>query len=1115
MRTGDYAQGRRYGNASNQAGAFGTPAFGSGGGGFGQQQSAGGFGTGGGFGATSSAAPAFGTQTQTSGFGSNTASSNPLFAGSKPASSLFGQQTSAPAQPGGFGTAGNTSGGFGSSTSGTGFGAGGAAGGGSNLFGGANQQQQSKPFGGGFGTGFGQTSSAAGPFGGTAATSSPFGGAQQQQQQPQQGGNMFSPSAFGQNQNQNQAKPAFGGGTGFGTGTNQQQQAGSNPFNTANQNTGLGLFGANQQQQQQPQNTAGSMFGNQQQAGNTGGGGGGGLFGNQQQQEQKPGGLFGSAQNTGSAFGLGQQQNQQGSSLFGNANQQQQKPNIFGGSGAGSILGQNNNMAGAQNTASPFSGMNQNQQSQGLGFGGSLGASQQNQQQQPHPSSFQASLHDSNPYGNQSIFSGQPPPTQSPGPLATPLSASMRQKQRTPLPMYKITPNGANRLLTPPKRQGYGFSYSTYGTPSSASSVSSTPTGLSSSLLGGSLRGGSLGRNFGKSVSTSNLRKSFDPENDSILAPGAFSAGSSRYNNGGSLKRLTIDRSLRTDLFSRAAPALNAPAITNGEEGSGQAAKLKKRVSFETDGEPNDKMSGAIVRVESKSPEPTPEELGYLRSSRTNGQVNGQVNGAMPNGASASSSDTANGQPEMEQVRGNELAVVPEDGESSSKEESRLASVPSRDPKPGEYWMKPSREELRKMPRSQLARVSGFTVGRQSCGMVTFDSPVDLTLIDLDNVFDHLVKISVRKITVYPDDVQKPPRGKGLNVPSTLRIENSWPRGRDRKSPSPLTSGPLFDKHVHRLMTVKNTEFVDYEKETGVWVFKVPHFTTYGLDYDDDDDEGESFDQSTMSAAPDTATPKVHAQRLSPEEPSFVSEQNTTMSLDVSSDGSVNGVEDDTFEFKKRKLVPGSFGNQEEDGVDDEDQSMGSGESDDGSFLDDGSAGSTISEADEQRSDTQESFGSEVESDEVEDEEDTMDMAGSFPTPHLTAEHITSGASPTKSRLNDTFRSDATQRLGTPPRTHLDLSGDWTEQLQRTISPRKQDRAALREVQGNAIVGRSENNDATPKVSHADNTAAADKGFATSIDLMNSLFRRPGDQAQPLAKKQQQDVKGKGKGFEV
>ena len=658
------------------------------------------------------------------------------------------------------------------------------------------------------------------------------------------------------------------------------------------------------------------------------------------------------------------------------------------------------------------------------------------------------------------------------------------------------------------------------------------------------MRGGSLGRNFGKSVSTSNLRKSFDPENDSILAPGAFSAGSSRYSNGGSLKRLTIDRSLRTDLFTRPA-ALNAPITngTNGEEASShQASKLKKRVSFETDsvmGDSGDKVNGAVVPVETESPEPTAVELGFLRSARTNGQqqqVNGQhPNGILSNGASASSSDTAaGGAPEMEQVRGKELAVVPEDGESASIP----GTVPTCDPKPKEYWMRPSRSELSKMSRDQLKNVAGYTVGRVDCGEVTFNVPVDLNTVDLDSIFGGIVQISLRSITVYPEETQKPPRGKGLNVPSTLRIQNSWPRGKNRKI-SAAKSGPLFDKHVQRLMNVVNTEFIEYNKDSGVWAFMVPHFTTYGLDYDDDEDDdvdvtGESFDQSTLSAPPDTPTPKVrpqqqqhqHQQQQQPStllNQSFNSEMmDSTMSMDVSSlGGSMNGVEDDTFEFKKRKLVPGAFGNQEEYVDEDEDEEMGSNGGDteeEGSFLEDGSAGST--EVDDNDNTNDDDDASEVESDE---EDAKMDMAGSFPTSHLTAEqHTTTSGSPTKSRLHDTLRSTHNQFLDTPPKPRLDLSGNWTEQLQRTISPRKQDRAALRELQGNAVVGRSEmespNKAVASNSSDARRGAGADKGFATSIDLMNSLFRRPGDQAEPLAKKQQQqDVKGKGgaKGFEV
>ncbi|KAL1969492.1 hypothetical protein VTN77DRAFT_8930 [Rasamsonia byssochlamydoides] len=1081
LRLGDYNQGRRFGNASGQAGAFGTSAFGSTG--FGQQTTTSGFGTTGGFGSGTSAPSAFGQTQTTGGFGTGTATSNPLFGGNKTGTSLFGG-TSTTSQPSLFGGTTSTSGGFGN-TGGTTFGSGGS------LFGNTNTQQNKGLFGSttgtGFGSGgFGQTStSTSNPFGGTTttttSTTTPFGGQQQQTGTTGFGG-------FGQqNQNQNQGKGLFGG---LGTG-NQQQQTGGGLFGGTS--AGGSLFGQNNQQQQ----STGSLFGGQTQQTGTGS-----LFGGNQQQDQKPG-LFGnlgtSTTNTGtSAFGgFGPNQTTQTttSSLFGNTQnqQQQQKPSLFGGTGTGtSLFGQSTT---TQNTGSLF-GNTQNQQQQTGGFGTSslFGSTQQNQQQQqpqqqqPAPGSLQASLLDGNPYGNQSIFSGLPAPNApSPGPLATPLSASMKQKQRTPLPVYKITPNAANRLITPPRRQGYGFSYSTYGSPSSTSSVSS----LGGSLLGGnSLRAsvnGSFSRSFGKSFSTSNLRKTFDPDSDSVLAPGALTSSNARYSSG-SLKRLTIDRSLRSDLFQRPASTPAAP-ITNGEDAGQQSDKLKKRVSFDSRSqEPDGDTNGAIVRAETESPEPTAEELGFLRSIRKNGHVNG-VNGTTETSA----------QPEMEQVRGNELAVVHENAEDSTARNglSKAPTVPAGDPQPGEYWMKPSRAELSKMSREQLKHVEGFTVGRKLCGQVTFDRPVDLTTVDLDQLFGGIVQINVRSITVYPDDAQKPPRGKGLNVPSTLRIENSWPRGRDKKVPSAVTSGPLYEKHVERLKKVHNTEFVAYEKDTGIWVFRVPHFTTYGLEYED---EGESFNHSTLSAAPDTPTPKAQspATRTSLDN-TFNSEPTSSFSVDESFVGSVAGVDDDTFDFKKRKIVPGAFGNQMEEH---EDEEMGSAEDEDeeGSFLEDGSTGSTERDEEEEEEEVTESQQSVDESEVGSDEDGDMEMAGSFPTHHTVEQENTTRTVMTS--FEDTQRS---MPWGTPAKPRLDLSGDWAEQLQRTISPRKQDRDALRKIQANAFTDRKLQDDTPKKASPA---GGRQKGFTTSIDLMNSLFQQPKKNGKSPAKKQNGQVKG-------
>ncbi|OJD16402.1 hypothetical protein AJ78_03432 [Emergomyces pasteurianus Ep9510] len=1081
LRVADYQHGRRYGNATGQTGGFGSSTFGT----FGQQQpSAGGFGTPGStttpFGAATSAPTGFG-QTQTSGFGT-AGTSNPLF-GAKPATSLFGTATTS--QPSsGFGTTATT-GGFGSNTSNTL--------GGSTLFG--TGAQQNRPAFGGTGSafgGFGQggtTATSSTPFGSTTSTAPAFG--QQQQQQPQQQGQQQAPGTgfgFGQNQTQTPNKSLFGG---FGSATTQQQQQpSSNPFGGGTTGT-PSLFGGQNAQQQPQQGT--SLFGNtsNQQTGTTS------LFGSgnqqqQQQQEQKQG-LFGSlgtgqpTTGTTGFTGFGGIQNTQqpgGTSLFGNQTQQQQKPSLFGGSTTQqNAFGQSNTATGGGTSLFNLGGAGQPQQQQQPtgSFGGSL-LNQSQQPQQQQPTGLQASLLDGNPYGSQSIFSGLPPPNApSPGPLATPLSATIRQKQRTPLPVYKISPNAANRLITPPTRQGYGFSYSTYGTPSSSSS---TPNGLSSSLLGGSLRGGSLGRSFNKSMSTSNLRKTFDADTDSILSPGAFSAGNSRYSSA-SLKRLTIDRSLRTNLFSS---STRSPSLANGDDAQG-SSKLKKKVSFDSQtagGDSGPEIDGAVVRVEPESPEPTAEELGFLRSSRKQyTEVNGTNDaGKEANGANGVAGD----EPDMEQVRGNELAVVPEgreqDGARIASSGKAFIKVLGGDPKPGEYWMKPTRSELSKLPREQQKHFAGFTVGRAGCGSVTFDEPVDLTTVDIDSLFDKLIKIGTRSITVYPDDVTKPPRGKGLNVPSTLRIENSWPRGRDKKAPSPMTSGPTFERHVNRLKRVTNTEFIDYEKLTGTWVFKVPHFTTYGLDYeDDDDDEGENFDQSTLSAPPpDTPTPK--AQTQTPTQSSFTnSELNSTISLDESfMDDSTTGMEDDTFEFKKRKLVPGAFlgqggndGAMEEQVMDtDED------EQEQESFMDDHSTSTNSETGSLEQTSSQNGTGSEGE---FEDEKEMdVTMVGSFPAP----DHSTEQTMYSPLKHTATLQQPAQQR-GTPSHARLDLGGNWAEQLQRTISPRKQDRQALREIQGNVFADKNdEDGGSTPTKSTRPSRQGP--GFATSIDLMNSLF---------------------------
>jgi nuclear pore complex protein Nup98-Nup96 len=1029
LRLADYTQGRRYGNQSNQPGAFGASSgFGS----FGQtsQPAATGFGGtpaastsifgGGGFGAT--------TQPQQStAFGSNTATTG-LFGAPKPATGLFGAPAAAPTTNL-FGSTGTGSA-FGGSGTGTGFGQQNNNTGSSSLFGGQNNAAPKPAFN------FAPAASTGGGFGAPAATTGAFGGSNPT-------------SLFGNPPAQNSPfgqTAAATTNTGFGGQQNNTNSLFGAPkpattglFGQPAANTGNNLFGGGTSTQQ-PQNTglfgapkpATGLFGAPQQA-NAGGSNLFGGIGQNQTQSQQP-------QST-SLFGGLNNNNQQKQSLFGGQPQQQQAgSNLFGGSATQTGL---------------FGGTNTNQQQQQqpqnslFGTSSLFGGSQQNQQT---PQGLTASINDRGAFGNVALFASlADSQNTNPGPLATPLRGSV-QKKATALPIYKLNPASSPRFNTPAKR-GFGFSYSTYGSPSSVSSTSSTPGRLSGSLLGG----GSLGRGLSKSMSTSSLRRSFNTE-DSILAPGAFSASPSarQYGSTGSIKKLTINRSLRSSLFSQPTETSQAQDATSTPP-VGTSITRKKSVNFS--GNLANESSGALSPLKQvhNNPTPTSEELGLLRPPRPS------VNGTKPIGVE-------NEAPEMEQVKNNELAIVPE--EDVTALQSRQNPHGSTDDEElGPYWMRPSMAELEKMsPRDR--KVTGFVVGRVGAGDVTFLPEVDLSNINLNDIAGKIVDFAVRSCTVYPIGLQKPLPGSGLNVPSRICLKNSRPRGkgsRDRKG--------LLQKHISRLQKVPGTKFIDYKDDSGTWIFEVEHFTTYGLDYDDDEDEdGDEFGQSTLSAPPDTPTPKSRTPRHNPD--------NSFESIEASQ---TESDPEDTFEFrinKKKAVVPGAFGG-EPVFEDDEGMEDGYGEQDQHSFLDERSVGSQSEDGVEEEP---------MEHDAYEDDESVsimdQDMAGSYPEAGNTAEqdHDSLYDDEGMDIVGETPGAAMKERMralkasGTPLKRKFTASNDWASTLKTTISPQKQDRQLLK-----SLVEVSRSNEESAPIPRK-RVVSEGQGFATSIDLMNSIF---------------------------
>lgn len=658
-------------------------------------------------------------------------------------------------------------------------------------------------------------------------------------------------------------------------------------------------------------------------------------------------------------------------------------------------------------------------------------------------------------------------------------------KRSAVLPQYRINPNQASRLLTPQKR-GFGFSYSNYGTPSSVSSAQSTP--------GNSLFS-SVGRGLGKSFSTSNLRRTFDNDGESILSPGAFSATTTRMSGTGSLKRLTIDRSLRNDLFgSSSLAALPSP---EKPDQSRQSGILKKKVSFDTgtiggNGHSQENTDhgnrGPVDQETTNGESSSVHEQGFLRSSNR-GLARSKLNGTTFEHA------------EIEPVKGNELAIVPEDSPAdiSNGPSDRQTVPPSHnDPFPGAYYMHPSRPELERMSSEERKHVSGFTVGREGCGYVTFDQPVDLSLAPLDDIFEKLIVIEIRSLTVYPESSWKPSLGQGLNVPSTIYLENSWPRTKDRKTPIYEKSGPKFNKHVDRLRKVSGTEFVRYDKDTGIWVFKVPHFTTYALDFDDDESEADGLNTSVLTEVPDTPTPKSRHQYAG-HTPRPLSSAHESSSLS-DEQSFTNSSPNDTFQFRKKMILPGTFDNAASAETPELEDAQSNEED---SFYDRSAESHSESGVDES-SEIQE-FDDDMEDRMLVVHEDDMEMAGSFPPGDL--DYATADSS--EGVIGPMLRFMGQDELdGTPTKLIFNPNGDWAEELQRTISPRKQDRQALRQNQALVLEDLNVDRGDMPKAAPKKNCSGDQ--LKTSIDLMNSLFGEEQARRKGLGVK-----KAKAKGFEV
>uniref|UniRef100_A0A8C1EHK0 Nuclear pore complex protein Nup98-Nup96 n=1 Tax=Cyprinus carpio carpio TaxID=630221 RepID=A0A8C1EHK0_CYPCA len=153
------------------------------------------------------------------------------------------------------------------------------------------------------------------------------------------------------------------------------------------------------------------------------------------------------------------------------------------------------------------------------------------------------------------------------------------------------------------------------------------------------------------------------------------------------------------------------------------------------------------------------------------------------------------------------------------------------------YYTIPSMEELgRMLNENGECIVENFTVGRKGYGSVFFSGEVNLTDMNLDEI----VHFRRKEIIVYPDDKDKPPVGEGLNRRAEVTLDGVWPNDKTTcsqiKSLERLTE-MNYEGRLEAASRKQGARFLEYRPETGSWVFEVAHFSKYGLQESDEEEE--------------------------------------------------------------------------------------------------------------------------------------------------------------------------------------------------------------------------------------------------------------------------------------
>lgn len=184
--------------------------------------------------------------------------------------------------------------------------------------------------------------------------------------------------------------------------------------------------------------------------------------------------------------------------------------------------------------------------------------------------------------------------------------------------------------------------------------------------------------------------------------------------------------------------------------------------------------------------------------------------------------------------------------------------------RPGYYTIPPLDKLVDYIREDGSCVVPDFTIGRKGYGNVYFGGPLDVAGLNLDD----LVHFRHKEVVVYPDDENKPPVGTGLNRKAQITLDQVWPHDKTLHEPikdrERLEAMDFEGKKLRAACDKNDTRFVEYRPETGSWVFKVDHFSKYGLDDSDDEDDSATEAKKAKTTVKDIRSGTLPAQGAIP-----------------------------------------------------------------------------------------------------------------------------------------------------------------------------------------------------------------------------------------------------------